>query len=51
MSIGLLFWILWIIGLIYGCGWAWKGALGGGLATWVLLGLLGWAAFGPPIHG
>jgi hypothetical protein len=55
MSIGLLFWIIMIIGIVL-WGWAFAqptvpfaqyhpGVL------WVLLALLGWGVFGPPIHG
>ena len=57
MSIGLLFWILWIIGMIFGFGWGWKGSngayigIGSGLIVWIMIGLLGWAQWGPPIHG
>jgi hypothetical protein len=56
MGIGLLFWILWIIGLIFGFGWGWKGSngayggIGSGLLVWIMIGLLGWAQWGPPIH-
>jgi hypothetical protein len=57
MSIGLLFWILMILWLIFGFayqsapdrfgpyGWA-----GGSVLLFILLGLLGWGEFGPPIR-
>jgi hypothetical protein len=57
MGIGLVFWILMLIWLVFGFAWHW-GAVPGTYGPWghslllfVLLLLLGWAAFGPPIHG
>jgi hypothetical protein len=57
MSIGLLFWIIMIIALLFGA-WSNRGAegkfdfagFGGSLVLWILLALLGWHAFGPPIR-
>lgn len=56
MGIGLVFWILMLIWLVFGFAWHW-GAVPGTYGPWghslllfVLLLLLGWAAFGPPIH-
>ncbi len=58
MSIGLLFWILMILWVIFGAwyrstptafgpyGWA-----GDWLLLFVLFGLLGWRVFGPVLHG
>jgi hypothetical protein len=55
MSIGLLFWIIMIVGLIV---WGWAFAQPNNpyapyhpIVWWVLLALLGWGVFGPPIHG
>lgn len=53
MSIGLLFWIIMIIGLLFGLyinrttalKWA-----GDSLVYWILLALLGWRVFGPALH-
>ena len=53
MSIALLFWILMIIGLLFGLYtnratpilWA-----GNSLVLWILLALLGWGIFGAAIH-
>ncbi len=51
MPIGLLFWIVFLIGFLLS-GWGWRGSAnepwvwGGGLILWLLLGLLGWHAFG-----
>lgn len=53
MSIGLLFWIIMVVWLLFGAytnratlgAWA-----GSGLMLWVLLALLGWRVFGPAIH-
>jgi hypothetical protein len=57
MSLGLLFWLLMVIWLIFGFAWNW-GALPGAYGPWghslllfVLLLLLGWATFGPPLRG
>ncbi len=57
MSIGLVFWILMLIWLVFGSYTTWtvKGPdgwplLGGNLLLFVLLLLLGWHDFGPPIH-
>ncbi len=56
MSLGLVFWILMLLWLLFGFavyrgiagtyGWA-----GNSLLLFILLLLLGWHAFGPPIHG
>lgn len=55
MSIGLLFWFLWIIWLVFGLWWNYTpgvyGPVGGHLLQWIMFGLLGWGVFGPPIHG
>jgi len=57
MTIGLLFWIVFLVALIFGAGWGWprdpanRYAFGSWVVLWVLLGLLGWAAFGSPIKG
>lgn len=60
MSIGLIFWILMLLWLVFGLWQAWPGGVPQG-AGWYPLGstvllfllflLLGWAAFGPPVHG
>ena len=53
MSIGLLFWVIMLIGLLFGfytnraAPWPW---LGNSFVIWILLALLGWAVFGPAIH-
>jgi len=54
MSFGLAFWIIMLIWLLFsipqttlGTRWPW----GGSIVLFVLLGLLGWHAFGAPIHG
>jgi hypothetical protein len=53
MSIGLVFWIIILVGLIVGLYFSWpnRSLSGGLLVVFVLLVLLGWHAFGPPIHG
>jgi len=53
MSAGLLFWVIMIIGLLFGL-YTNRATLGpwvsGNLVLWVLLALLGWKVFGPAIH-
>jgi len=55
MSIGLVFWILMLIWLVLGVWQNWPApnyqAWGGSLLLFILLLLLGWHSFGPPIHG
>lgn len=59
MSLGLIFWILMLIWLVFGLYinyWAATSPpnhylIGGNLMLFILLLLLGWQAFGPPIHG
>lgn len=57
MSIGLIFWILMLIWLIFGFVW-WRGVVAGPYWGWgnallpfILFLLLGWKVFGAPIHG
>lgn len=53
MSIGLMFWILMLLWLVFGLWTTWPNyhLLGGNLMLFILLLLLGWHAFGPPIRG
>ncbi len=53
MSAGIWFWIIYVIVGIFGCyaGASWdRRWIGGGLIVFILIGLLGWGVFGPPIH-
>ncbi len=57
MTIGLAFWILMLLWLIFGLAWNWPGTpigpygpLGNTLLLFILLLLLGWRAFGAPLH-
>jgi hypothetical protein len=56
MSLGLLFWILMLLSVLFGW-WHWQGRaghygpVGVNLLLLVLLALLGWKVFGAPIHG
>ena len=58
MTIGLIFWILMLLWLVFGLwqnypaitGGQWH-PFGGTLLLFLLLLLLGWNAFGPPIRG
>ena len=57
MTISVLFWILWIIGFIFGgvvfnrtpVESRWTGGVS--FLLYILLGMLGWAVFGSPIKG
>ena len=57
MTIGLLFWVIMIIWLLFGLFTYWPAPgtrpypLGGHIVLWVLLALLGWKVFGPALHG
>lgn len=53
MSIGLCFWILMLLWLVFGLWHSWPNyyPVGSNLLLFILLLLLGWHAFGPPIHG
>lgn len=52
MPLGLMFWILMLIWLVFGVWWNWPNhvVVGGNLLLFILIGLLGWHAFGPPVH-
>ena len=52
MSLGLAFWILMLLWLVLGSWWAWPNhyIVGGNVLLFVLLGILGWHAFGAPIR-
>jgi hypothetical protein len=56
MSIGLAFYILMLLWLVFGFWTSWGPTpnyplIGGNLLLFVLLLLLGWHEFGAPIHG
>jgi hypothetical protein len=50
MTLGILFWVVYIISTLFG-GWYWRAQpwLPGISVGWVLIGVLGWAVFGPAI--
>ena len=52
MSFGLAYWVLMLVWLVFGLWTSWPNvrAAGGNLLLFVLLVLLGWRVFGPPIH-
>lgn len=52
MSLGLFFWIVYIVATLFG-GFYWRGQpwLPGLGVPWLLIGVLGWKAFGFPIQG
>jgi hypothetical protein len=59
MQKGLLFWVLMLLWLIFGLWVAWPagggsqafGPVGVNLLLFILIALLGWKAFGPPVQG
>ena len=54
MTIGLVFWILMLIWLVFGLWQSWPNVQGwgaGNLFLFILLLLLGWHSFGAPVHG
>ena len=53
MTIGLAFWILMLLWLVFGIWQSWPNqyVVGGNLLLFILLLLLGWHDFGAPIHG
>jgi len=53
MSLGLAYYILLLLWLVYGCytNWANRPVVGGNVIAFLLFLLVGWKVFGPPIHG
>lgn len=59
MNIGTAFWILMLLWLVFGLMWNWPwnptigryGPIGNTVLLFILLLLLGWRAFGVPLHG
>jgi hypothetical protein len=56
MSLGLLFWVLMLVTLAFGLILAWprdpaqRYVFGGSLLWWLLLAIVGWGVFGPPLR-
>lgn len=52
MTMGLLFWILMLLWLVFGTWWNWPNhtVVGWNLLLFILLLLLGWSTFGAPIR-
>jgi hypothetical protein len=54
MPIGIAFWVLMLLWLVFGVYWGYTGAshlvLGGNLIIWLLFFLLGWKVFGFALH-
>jgi hypothetical protein len=55
MPAGLWFWVIYILIGIFGGWWGFSNSgdrrwIGGGFVIFVLIGLLGWGIFGPPIR-
>jgi hypothetical protein len=55
MSRGLLFWVIYIVCLILWLCGSFLGSpylhyAGGGVIEFILIGLLGWQVYGPPVH-
>lgn len=53
MTLGLCFWILMLVSLVFGAWVNWPNPRGGGWSflVWCLFFLVGWRIFGAPIHG
>jgi O-antigen ligase len=53
MTLGNAFWVLMLLWLVFGMWVTWPNhyMVGGNLLLFILLLLLGWHAFGAPIHG
>jgi hypothetical protein len=58
MTLGLVFWILMLLTLIFGYLWNYRssvlgtfGPMGNTILWWLLFFILGWGVFGPPIRG
>ena len=57
MTLGLVFWILMLLWFVFGLWWYWTpsqprwGWAGHSGFLFILFLILGWHAFGPPIHG
>lgn len=57
MAIGLAFWVLMLLWLVFGLAWNWPGTpigpygpIGNTVLLFVLLVLVGWRVFGAPLH-
>ena len=52
MTLGVMFWVLMLIALVFGGWMSWPNPRGLGMSfmVWTLLLLVGWRMFGPPIH-
>jgi hypothetical protein len=55
MSVGIWFWVIFVLGVVF---WGWIVATPNApyapyhpIVWLILIGLLGWGVFGPPIHG
>lgn len=58
MTLGLAFYILLLLWLVFGLAWNWPGGpvgaygpMGNSILLFFLFLLLGWKVFGPPLHG
>jgi hypothetical protein len=55
MTLGLMYWILMLLWLVFGAYWGYAGGsrlvIGGNLIVFILLLLLGWKVFGAPLRG
>jgi hypothetical protein len=53
MTMGLLFWILMLLWLLFGAWYEWPNhyRVGWSFMLFILLLILGWHSFGPPVHG
>ena len=56
MTLGLAFWVIWLVAVIFmfAVHWGYVGgpwAYGNWVILFILLTLVAWKVFGPPIHG
>lgn len=58
MTLGLAFWILMLLWFVFSLAWNWPGnavgaygPIGNTVLLFMLFLILGWHAFGPPLHG
>jgi hypothetical protein len=57
MTIGLVFWIIMLLWFLYAIAWHWGtvpaawAPFGNAVLLFILFLLLGWHAFGAPVHG
>ena len=53
MTLAVAYWVIMLVWLVFGVwsSWPLKAAISGNLVLFVLLVIVGWKVFGPPIQG